>query len=141
MAAARLIEMGIQPYLVASGVECVVAQRLVRRLCDCKIPVTLSSDMLADNGFAASEGFEAFEPGGCVRCGGTGYKGRVGLYEIMKMTDGLRRLVLQKSSADDLRELARIEGMRTLREDGLEKIRRGQTSVAEVLRVVGFSRG
>ena len=57
------------------------------------------------------------------------------------MTDGLRRLVLQKSSADDLRELARIEGMRTLREDGLEKIRRGQTSVAEVLRVVGFSRG
>jgi type IV pilus assembly protein PilB len=97
--------------------------------------------MLVDNGFSAEDGFEAFEPGGCVRCGGTGYKGRVGLYEIMEMTDGLRRLVLQKSSADDLRELARIEGMRTLREDGLEKIRSGQTSVAEVLRVVGFSRG
>jgi type IV pilus assembly protein PilB len=139
LAAARLIEMGIQPYLVASGVECVVAQRLVRRLCDCKVPVALSRDTLIDNGFAAEDGFEAFEPGGCVRCAGTGYKGRVGLYEIMEMTDGLRRLVLQKSSADDLRELARIEGMRTLREDGLEKIKRGQTSVAEVLRVVGFS--
>jgi type IV pilus assembly protein PilB len=140
LAAARLIEMGIQPYLVASGVECVVAQRLVRRLCDCKVPITVTRDMLIDNGFAADDSFEAFEPGGCVRCGGTGYKGRVGLYEIMEMTDGLRRLVLQKSSADDLRELARIEGMRTLREDGLEKIRQGQTSVAEVLRVVGFSR-
>jgi type IV pilus assembly protein PilB len=141
LAAARLIEMGIQPYLVASGVECVVAQRLVRRLCDCKRPVTMSKDMLADNGFDADAGCDAFEPSGCVRCAGTGYKGRLGIYELMVMSDGLRRLVLQKASADDLRELARLEGMRTLREDGLDKIRRGQTSVAEVLRVVGSSRG
>src|SRR3954451_9532703 len=98
LAAARLVEMGIQPYLVASGVECVVAQRLVRRLCDCKIPVTLDRDMLADNGFDADAGFDAFEPGGCVRCGNTGYKGRLGIYDLMTMSDGLRRLVLDKAS-------------------------------------------
>jgi type IV pilus assembly protein PilB len=141
LAAARLIEMGIEPYLVASGVQCVVAQRLVRRLCDCKLPTTMSREMLRDNGFEVDEGFEAFEPAGCVRCGQSGYSGRVGIYEVMMITDGLRRLILEKGSADDMRELARLEGMRTLREDGLEKIRRGMTSVPEVLRVVGASRG
>jgi type IV pilus assembly protein PilB len=139
LAAARLIEMGIQPYLVASGVECVVAQRLARRLCDCKLPTQLSKELLADNGFEVDEGFDGFEPGSCVRCSHTGYKGRVGLYELMAMSDGLRRLVLENGSADEMREFARGEGMRTLREDGLVKIRRGMTSVPEVLRVVGSS--
>jgi type IV pilus assembly protein PilB len=139
LAAARLIEMGIQPYLVASGVECVVAQRLARRLCDCKLPTKLSKELLADNGFEVDEGFDGFEPGSCVRCSHTGYKGRVGLYELMAMSDGLRRLVLENGSADEMREFARGEGMRTLREDGLVKIRRGMTSVPEVLRVVGSS--
>jgi type IV pilus assembly protein PilB len=141
LAAARLIEMGIEPYLVASGVECVVAQRLVRRLCECKQATQLSREMLVDNGFDVDAGFDAFEPVGCVRCGGSGYRGRVGIYELMRITDGLRRLILEKASADDLRECATLEGMRTLREDGLEKIRRGMTSVPEVLRVVGASRG
>ena len=140
LAAARLIDMGIEPFLVASGIECVVAQRLVRRLCDCKTPVKLPKDVLAENGFAVARGFTGFEPDGCVRCGHTGFRGRTGLYEVMVVTDSLRRLILEKASADDLRETARLEGMKTLREDGLEKIRHGVTSVPEVLRVVGAAK-
>jgi type IV pilus assembly protein PilB len=139
LAAARLVDMGIEPFLVAAGIECVVAQRLVRRLCDCKQPVKLSKAVLARNGFAVERGFGGFEPGGCVRCAQTGYRGRTGLYEVMPMTDHLRRLILERRPADELRAAARAEGMRTLREDGLEKIRRGITSVAEVLRVAGLA--
>jgi type IV pilus assembly protein PilB len=137
LAAARLIDMGIEPFLVTSSVECVVAQRLVRRLCECKVPVKLTKATLAENGFDHPRGFTAFEPGACVRCGQSGYKGRTGLYEVMTMTDGLRRLILDRVSHDDLRAKAREQGMRTLREDGLEKVREGITSVSEVLRVVG----
>jgi type IV pilus assembly protein PilB len=139
LAAARLIEMGIEPYLVASGVACVVAQRLVRRLCECKAEVELSKELLTDQGFDCESGLRAYEPVGCVRCNHTGYKGRLGIYEVMPVTDGLRRLVLGKGSAEDMRDFARKEGMRTLREDGLEKIQQGVTSVAEVLRVAGSS--
>jgi type IV pilus assembly protein PilB len=139
LAAARLIEMGIEPYLVAAGIECVVAQRLVRRLCDCKVPVELSRAALVESGFEVEEGFQAYEPGTCVRCVHTGFKGRLGIYELMLISDPLRRLILEKASAERLRECARAEGMHTLREDGLEKIRRGATSVSEVLRVLGGS--
>jgi type IV pilus assembly protein PilB len=138
LAPARLIDMGIEPFLVAAGIECVVAQRLVRRLCDCKQPVKLSKLALAENGFAVERGFGGFEPGSCVRCAQTGYRGRIGLYEVMPMSDELRRLILEKRPAEELRAAAQAEGMRTLREDGLEKIRAGITSVAEVLRVVGL---
>ena len=137
LAAARLIDMGIEPFLVTSSVECVVAQRLVRRLCECKVPVKLTRHTLAENGFHQPRGFTAYEPGGCVRCGQSGYKGRTGLYEVMTMTDALRRLILDRASHSDLRDKAREDGMRTLREDGLEKVRQGITSVPEVLRVVG----
>jgi type IV pilus assembly protein PilB len=138
LAAARLIDMGIEPFLVTSSVECVVAQRLVRCLCECKVPVKVTKTMLCDNGFNSSRGFTAYEPGACVRCGQTGYKGRTGLYEVMTMTDTLRRLILDRASQDELRAEARRLGMRTLREDGLDKIRRGITSIPEVLRVVGI---
>ena len=137
LAVARLIEMGIEPYLVSAGVKCVVAQRLVRRLCECRVPVELGAEALVANGFDADGGITAYEPGGCVRCGGTGYRGRMGIYELMHVTDDVRRLVLDKASADELRACARHAGMRTLREDGLEKVKRGVTSVAEVLRVLG----
>ncbi|HYN50268.1 MAG TPA: ATPase, T2SS/T4P/T4SS family, partial [Thermoleophilaceae bacterium] len=90
LAVARLVEMGIEPYLVASGVECVVAQRLARRLCECKASTKLSRKTLAGNGFAVDQGFEAYEPVGCVRCAFNGFSGRVGLYELMRVTDGLR---------------------------------------------------
>src|SRR5215208_71705 len=139
LAAARLVEMGIEPYLVASGVVCVVAQRLVRRLCECKAEVELSTEVLTDQGFDCDEGFKAYEPVGCVRCNHTGYKGRFGIYEVMQVGEGIRKLILERAGADELRKLARAEGMRTLREDGLRKIRNGDTSVAEVLRVAGNS--
>ena len=137
LAVARLVEMGIEPYLVASGVECIVAQRLARRLCDCKESRNLPSGTLADNGFDMEGEAEVQEAVGCVRCANTGFKGRVGLYEVMTVTDALRRMILGDGSSDDLRSLAREEGMRTLREDGLEKVLQGVTSVAEVLRVLG----
>jgi type IV pilus assembly protein PilB len=76
-----------------------------------------------------------------VRCNHTGYRGRVGIYEVMPVSDGMRRLILQKASADEMRDHARSEGMHTLREDGLAKVRNGLTSVAEVLRVAGSSAG
>jgi type IV pilus assembly protein PilB len=139
LAAARLVEMGIEPYLVSSGVVCVVAQRLVRRLCECKAPVELSAELLREQGFEVDEGFEGFEPVGCVRCNNTGYRGRLGIYEVMPLTDDLRRLILEQAGADVMRVQARAEGMRTLREDGLEKIREGDSSVPEVLRVAGSS--
>jgi type IV pilus assembly protein PilB len=139
LAAARLIEMGMEPFLVTSSVECVVAQRLVRRLCECKQPVKLSKAMLAENGFDSPRGMTAYEPGSCVRCAHTGYKGRTGLYEVMVMTDRVRRMILEGASNEDLRRAACAEGMRTLHEAGLSKIRQGVTSVAEVLRVLGNS--
>jgi type IV pilus assembly protein PilB len=139
LAAARLTEMGIEPYLVSAGIECVVAQRLVRRLCECRVPVKLSKANLVANHFEVERGFSAFEPGGCMRCGGSGYKGRIGLYELMTISDEQRRLILAQASADALREVARREGMRTLREDGLDKVKRGVTSLPEVLRVLGTS--
>jgi type IV pilus assembly protein PilB len=141
LAAARLIDMGIEPFLVTSSVECVVAQRLVRRLCECKVPVKLAKQMLVESGFACLRGFSAYEPGACVRCAQSGYKGRTGIYEVMMMTDSLRRLILDRASHDDLRAKAREEGMRTLREDGLEKVRQGITSIPELLRVVGNIEG
>ena len=137
LAAARLIDMGVEPFLVTSSVECVVAQRLVRRLCECKLPVKVTRQMLVEHGFDHPRGFTAYEPGACVRCGHSGYKGRTGLYEVMMMNDSLRRLILDRASHDDLRATAREQGMRTLREDGFEKIRKGITSIPEVLRVVG----
>jgi type II secretory ATPase GspE/PulE/Tfp pilus assembly ATPase PilB-like protein len=139
LAAARLVDMGIEPYLVSAGVECVVAQRLVRRLCECRVPVKVTKTTLTANGFRVGRGFSAFEPGGCVRCGHSGFRGRIGLYELMTISDEQRRLILAKAPADELRELARSEGMRTLREDGLEKVKQGVTSVGEVLRVLGAS--
>ncbi|HEU0024803.1 MAG TPA: ATPase, T2SS/T4P/T4SS family [Thermoleophilaceae bacterium] len=138
MAAARLIEMGIEPFLVASGLECVVAQRLVRRLCDCKVEVKLSKEVLASNGFDPKYApLKAFEPGKCVRCGGTGYRGRIGVYQVMRVSDKVSNLILEKSAPEAITEAGRAEGMGTLRDDGFEKVRQGITSVAEVLRVAG----
>jgi type IV pilus assembly protein PilB len=135
LAAARMIDMGIEPFLVASGVECVVAQRLVRKLCDCKTPIKLSKDVLDESGFEVERGFGAYEPAGCVRCAHTGYRGRTGLYEVMTVSETIRRLILERASSDELLGAARFEGMRTLREDGLDKVRVGETALGEVARV------
>jgi len=137
LAAARLIEMGIEPFMVTSSVGCVVAQRLVRKLCECKQPVKLTKAVLVQHGFEHPRGMSAFEPGGCVQCAQTGYKGRTGVYEVMAMSDGLRRLILDRARHDELLAAASAEGMRTLRQAGLAKVAEGVTSVAEVLRVLG----
>jgi type IV pilus assembly protein PilB len=139
LAAARLVEMGIEPFLVTSSVVGVVAQRLVRKLCDCKTPVKLSKAMLEENGFQVSRGMSAFEPAGCVTCAQTGFKGRTGLYQVMPMTDAVRRVVLDGARQDEVAAVARREGMRTLHEAGLAKVAQGITSVPEVLRVLGGS--
>jgi type IV pilus assembly protein PilB len=134
----RLVEMGIEPFLVASSVRCVVAQRLARVLCTgCKRPIRLEANLLARSGFNASQDIEAFEAVGCPRCSGSGYRGRVGIYEIMPVSDEIRDLALHSASADRIMETARAQGMRTLREDAFEKVRQGVTGVDEVLRVLG----
>jgi type IV pilus assembly protein PilB len=137
LAAARLVEMGIEPYLVTSSVACVVAQRLVRKLCDCKAPVKLSKAMLVENGFEVSRGISAYEPVGCVSCAQTGFRGRTGLYEVMAMSDEVRRLILDGARHDELTRVAREQGMRSLHHAGLAKVVEGITSVPEVLRVLG----
>jgi type IV pilus assembly protein PilB len=138
-AVSRLIEMGIEPFLVASAVETVVAQRLARTLCpNCRRPERVTAEILRDNGFVnATEDIDAYEPAGCARCGGSGYKGRTGLYEVMTVTREIRSLAVQRASSDDIAELAVSQGMRRMRDDGLDKIRAGITSVAEVARVSG----
>ncbi|MEA2390997.1 MAG: type pilus assembly protein PilB [Solirubrobacteraceae bacterium] len=134
----RLIEMGIEPFLVASAVDCVVAQRLARMLCSvCKKRTIISAEVLRNHGFSASFDLEAYEPGGCGRCRGMGYKGRIGLYEVMTMTDEIRRLAIERAPADRIAEVAMRDGMRRLRDDGLEKVKQGRTSIAEVARVTG----
>jgi type IV pilus assembly protein PilB len=135
-AVTRLVEMGIEPFLVASSITCVVAQRLARALCDgCKEPVTITAETLRENGFEATSDIQAFGPVGCVRCGSTGYRGRIGMFEVMRMTQPIRELVLARAAAESLAEVATAEGMRRLHLDGLDKVMQGKTSLAEVMRV------
>ena len=137
-AISRLIEMGIEPFLLASAIECVVGQRLARTLCpNCKERTIVPADILRDNGFNAQFEIEAYNPVGCVRCGGMGYKGRTGLYEVMVMSEKLREMALAHASSDEITAVAVAEGMRRMRDDGLEKVKAGITSLAEVARVTG----
>jgi type IV pilus assembly protein PilB len=129
----RLIDMGIEPFLVSSAVDCIIAQRLVRMLCKhCKRPQKVSDAVLAEHGL---EGAQPFEAVGCSRCGGSGYRGRVGVYEVMPVSEKIRALILERASVDVMIAVAVSEGMRRLRDDGLDKVREGLTSVAEVERM------
>jgi type IV pilus assembly protein PilB len=133
----RLMNMGIEPFLVASSLNLVCAQRLVRRVCsNCKEHEDLPPAALEHIGFSAEDArsVKVYRGKGCDKCNGTGYKGRVGLYEVMDITDELRELVLVGASALELRRKAVEEGMITLRGSGLRKIKDGVTSVEEVLR-------
>jgi type IV pilus assembly protein PilB len=132
----RLLEMGIEPFLVASAVDCVVAQRLARTLCaTCKKRVLLPADRLAEAGFKVQYDLEAYEPAGCGRCGNSGYKGRTGIYEVMTVSGEIRDLILDRAPADRIAQVAMQQGMRRLRDDGLDKVRLGRTSIAEIARV------
>jgi type IV pilus assembly protein PilB len=129
----RLIDMGIEPFLVSSAVDCIVAQRLVRMLCPhCKRHQSVPESVLAEYGLA---GAQPFEPVGCSRCSGSGYRGRVGLYEVMSVSEPIRALILERASVDAMVKVAENEGMRRLRDDGMQKVREGLTSIAEIERM------
>ncbi len=133
----RMIDMGIEPFLVASSVNLVLAQRLVRRVCaSCKRPVTLNAEILSELQLDPkdAEGATFLEGAGCVECSNTGYRGRQGVYEVMTMSSKIRDLVLERSSAGEIKKTAIGEGMLTLRRDGLEKLKRGITTVEEILK-------
>lgn len=138
----RLVEMGVEPFLVTSALDCVVAQRLARRLCDrCKEPYQPSESELQQAGWDMSAIDEGEWPTlyraiGCEACGRTGYRGRFGLHEVMPISEPVERLIIERASTDDVTKAAVMEGMITLRQDGLRKAAQAKTSLEEVFRVV-----
>jgi type IV pilus assembly protein PilB len=139
-AVSRLLDMGVEPFLLSSAVDCVVAQRLARKLCEsCKQPALVEAQVMIDNGFEVEGDVEVHQPGGCDRCNMTGYRGRLGIFEILQMNEEIRGLILRRASADEIAAVAVEKGMVRLREDGLRKIRLGLTSPEEVLRVTAAS--
>jgi type II secretory ATPase GspE/PulE/Tfp pilus assembly ATPase PilB-like protein len=135
----RLLDMGIEPFLVASSVEGIVAQRLVRGLCkSCRKPVEIDEAFLREHNFPverlATEG-PIYEAVGCDECRGNGYKGRTGIFELLPVTDEIRPLVIAHASASDIKQLSIENGMKTLREDGWDKVLAGVTTIDEILRV------
>ncbi|GIG24247.1 GspE/PulE family protein [Cellulomonas denverensis] len=139
-AVTRLTEMGIEPFLVGSALDAIVAQRLARRLCDkCCEPYLPTEDELLAARFPwmpGEERPELFRPVGCVACSRTGYRGRVALHEVMRVTEEIERLAVGRASAAEIGATARQQGMITLRDDGWQKVVLGRTSVEEILRVV-----
>jgi type IV pilus assembly protein PilB len=135
-AIARLGEMGIEPFLTASAVDCVVAQRLARKLCaHCKRRVVIPTLALLEAGVRVGAEVEAYEPVGCARCNQSGYRGRVGIFSAMELSDQVKEMTIARAAETDIAAVAREEGMLTLREDGVSKVRAGVTSLEEVLRV------
>jgi len=140
-ALSRLTEMGIEPFLTSSAVDCVLAQRLARRLCkECKEPYEPSEEMLKKNDFPPEvfdmDKVTLYRPKGCSRCNNTGYKGRLGIYEVMVVSEAIRRLTVERKSADEISRVAQAEGMKNLREDGIDKVLQGLTSIEEIARVI-----
>jgi type IV pilus assembly protein PilB len=135
----RLGEMGVEPFLTATALEVVVNQRLARRVCSqCATPVTVSAESLRASGFLADDDIEVMQANNCPRCS-NGYKGRVGLYEVLPLSPDIRSLVLARANSTEIEELAVEEGMDTLRQAGLEKIKEGMTTIEEVSRVTGVT--
>ena len=141
-ALSRLTEMGIEPFLTSSAVDCVLAQRLARRLCwQCREPYEPTREMLKKNDFPPEvvdrdELPTLYRAKGCARCNNTGYKGRLGLYEVMIVSEAIRRLTVERKSADEIGRVAAAEGMKSLREDGIDKVLQGLTSIEEIARVI-----
>ena len=133
----RLVDMGIEPFLVASSVNLIMAQRLIRRLCtNCRAATVLHPEVLDELGMSAEEAQDlvVYEGAGCVNCNNTGYKGREGIYEVMPVTPGIREMILDRAPTSEIRTLAMQEGMLTLRAHALMKLKSGITSVEEVLK-------
>jgi type II secretory ATPase GspE/PulE/Tfp pilus assembly ATPase PilB-like protein len=137
----RLLDLGVEPFLIASTINIAIGQRLVRTICeDCKVKrvfsdtelealtATVPKEMLADN--------KVFYKGeGCERCSGSGYRGRVGIHEVMEIDEKIRELVMKRATADEIRKTSIENGMKTMLEDGVEKAIKGLTTIEEVLRV------
>ena len=134
----RLRDIGIESYLVAATIKLVISQRLVREICDgCKAPVTLSPELMkaAVQADASAAGWNFFKGGGCVKCGRTGYRGRTGIFEFLEVTDPIRQMILDGIGTVEMRQRAIELGMETLLKNGMDKVRRGLTTVDEVLSV------
>jgi type IV pilus assembly protein PilB len=130
----RLVDMGIEPYLVAAAINCVIAQRLARRICiSCRKAVRVPGQSV---GLSGGE-IEIFEAVGCARCRHTGYRGRLGLYEVMNVTDEIRSAIVARAISQDIARIAIAQGMQTLRDDGFAKVRAGSTTLIELTRVLG----
>ena len=135
----RMMEMGVEPFLIASAVDGVVSQRLARRLCGrCKEEVSYAQEYLTKIGFPELDGETIYKArkGGCPACGGNGFHGRVGVYEVLIVDDDIEKLVVTRATANSVGNLAREKGMKTLRDDGFSKVLNGTTSIEEILRVV-----
>jgi type IV pilus assembly protein PilB len=129
--------MGIEPFLVANSINLVAAQRLVRRVCEnCKEPHQISEEQLLEAGLPPAElpKVKAMKGRGCEKCGGTGYKGRLGLFEIMEVSDTMRDLIVSNGSMSDVKKQAISDGMMPLRQTGMLKVRDGMTTLEEVAR-------
>jgi len=134
----RMMNMGVAPFNIASSVIMITAQRLARRLCTCKQPLEFDEDALLQAGFRDEDfdgSWQPFRPVGCQRCNGSGYKGRVGIYQVMPISEEIQRIILSSGNAMEIAAQARREGVRDLRRSGLLKVRQGHTSVEEVLGV------
>jgi type IV pilus assembly protein PilB len=137
-AVTRLVEMGVEPFLVSSAVDCILAQRLARRLCpDCKAEFRPKKEVLIEAGYSPDNLPEVvYRAVGCKKCGGTGYRGRLGVHEVLLMSEEIRRLCVSEATSEQIKRVAIAEGMLTLRQDGLEKVRDGSTSIEEICRVI-----
>ncbi len=131
----RLLNMGVAPFNIASAVRLITAQRLVRRLCSCRQPTEITCDALLAAGFAedASHGWMPYRAVGCERCAQTGYKGRIGVYQVMPVSEAIESLILAQGNALDIAAQARREGVKTLRESGLLKVQQGLTTLDEIV--------
>ena len=132
----RLANMGVEPFLITASCLMVGAQRLIRALCpDCKEAYTVSPELRKKLNLKEGKELTFYRPKGCARCNNTGYKGRLGIMEALKLTPTIKELILKKAPEAKIKNVARLEGMRSLRENGLAKVIRGETSLEEVLRI------
>jgi general secretion pathway protein E len=135
-AATRLIDMGIEPFLVASSVVAVLAQRLIRKICpDCKTPYKPSAEELSRLDLPPKSNATLYRGAGCQACSQTGYRGRTGIFELMVLDDEIRRLIGSKADATAIKQASIAKGMTTLKQDGVERVLQGQTSLEEVMRI------
>jgi len=135
-AVSRLLDMGVEDYLLASSLLGVLAQRLVRQLCAvCRTPAAPQAELLAEIGTHAAHELNVFDSVGCPQCAATGFRGRSGIYELFRVDDDIRKLIISRAASDRIKAMAVEKGMLTLRDDGWRKVRHGVTSAAEVLRV------